>query len=75
MEVFRNTMNYMLWFHWFEASSNIKNQDGEEAVCPGRKCSGEGMGGGEAGLGAETGIPLLGWLLNLSVSLLMGQMW
>ena len=33
------------------------------------------MGGGEAGLGAETGIPSLGWLLNLSVSLLMGQMW
>lgn len=38
MEVFRNTMNYMLWFHWVWSKLNIENQDGEEAVCPGRKC-------------------------------------
>ena len=60
MEVFKNTMNYMLRLPCFGACANIENHNGEEAACSGRKCFGEGMGGGEAGLGVEIGIPSLG---------------
>lgn len=57
-----NTLNYMLQLPWTEAWTYIEDHDGQEAAWTDRKCFGEGMGGEEAGLGVEIGIPSLGWV-------------